>query len=386
MIKVIKIIFFTFFTFACNRNDSSCNQKNYANYQLINTKKLSFTVSTNDSYMGFSNHVLGNLLFRASYFEDVIYIYDLLSEKKIDEIRFSEEGINHISGFQGAAIIPISLDTFFIANNFSKVYLTHRDSVIYSNLTIDDDILSPREYRSYGVNRVKPIIVGNKVYMLKVSQYLVGSGNFMEDKTLMNFDLKSKRIKELSVLFPKKYDHEIWAPRQYMVSFTSWRNKLVINYPIIDELYIYDNKSDGMVDTVKCVRSRYIKSEIKSSNHQFTDVKTHNRYLKQNSFYWSIDFVPEKNLFFRIIIPPPENDDDKLSIEKPEAVSPFSVMILDKDFNVLAEEKYPGKIYDITDYFVTPEGLWISNNNPENPNFSEDHLSFTLFELADKKE
>jgi len=60
------------------------------------------------------------------------------------------------------------------------------------------------------------------------------------------------------------------------------------------------------------------------------------------------------------------------------------VMILDKDFKILAEDKFPGKTHDLTDFFVTDKGLWISNNNPENPNFSEDHLSFTLFELAEK--
>jgi len=32
--------------------------------------------------------------------------------------------------------------------------------------------------------------------------------------------------------------------------------------------------------------------------------------------------------------------------------------------------------------FVNSDGLYISNNHPLNPNFSEDVLSFTLFELV----
>lgn len=384
MRKLFFIIIVSLLFTACKDNSSSCKQKISGSYHVINTQRLNIPISPKDTYMSFSNQVVGGLLYRASYFEDLIYIYDLSLKKKVDEIRFPHDGINHISAFQGAAIIPIGLDTIFIANNFSKIYVTYRDSVVFGKVTIDDDILSSKEYRSYGVNRVKPIKIGNKVYMLKVSQYPVGSDNFKKDKTIMNFDLQTQNIEESSVHFPGKYNKGNWAPRQYMVSFTNWGKKLVLNYPIADDLYIYDVNNDSVTDTVNCVRSRFKNHEIQPSNRQFTGIRMHNMYLKQNTFYWSISYIPKKKCFYRIILHPTEIEEDKITVEKPEIVSPFSVMILDKDFNVLAEDKFPGKTYDLTDFFVDDKGLWISNNNPENPNFSEDHLSFTLFELAEK--
>ncbi|PKP39775.1 MAG: hypothetical protein CVT98_00540 [Bacteroidetes bacterium HGW-Bacteroidetes-15] len=386
MRKAFFIIILLLLLFGCKNDRDNCKQNIQSNYQVLNTQKLNIPIPPNDTYMSFSNQVVGGLLYRTSYFEDLIYIYDVSLKKKVSEIRFPSDGINHISAFQGAAIIPIGLDTIFIANNFSKIYVTFRDSVVFSKVTIDDDILSSKEYRSYGVNRVKPIKIGYKVYMLKVSQYPVGSDNFKKDKTIMNFDLQTQNIEESSVLFPEKYNKGNWAPRQYMVSFTSWGKKLLLNYPIDDDLYVYDINSNSLTDTVRCVRSRFKNHEIQPSNRQFTGIKMHNMYLKQNTFYWSISYIPEQNRFYRIVVHPTDVEEDKITEEKPEIVSPFSVMILDEKFNILAENKFPGKTYDLTDFFVNEKGLWISNNNPENPNFSEDQLSFTLFALGEKKE
>ena len=62
-------------------------------------------------------------------------------------------------------------------------------------------------------------------------------------------------------------------------------------------------------------------------------------------------------------------------------------MVLDKDLNIIYESEIFNKTPKFVpfDYFVSEEGLWISTNNPENPNYNEDELSFELFEFKKKK-
>ena len=67
-------------------------------------------------------------------------------------------------------------------------------------------------------------------------------------------------------------------------------------------------------------------------------------------------------------------------------VREFSVIILDKDFRIIGETKFPGKKYFYKMSFVGRDGLYISENNLANPEFDEDKLVFACFKLEDSKE
>ncbi|PKP39777.1 MAG: hypothetical protein CVT98_00550 [Bacteroidetes bacterium HGW-Bacteroidetes-15] len=348
---------------------------------------LNIPLTKTDAYLGSLNQIeKGGKLYRISRFGSKIDVYDLVSKNKIKSYSFHDSGPNHISAFGGIAFMPLGGDSLLFMNNISQLYLTHKDSILLKKTYIEDDLLSPKEYRSYGVNQVKPFLYDNKVFFIKISQYLPESENGKNDKILMYYDLQSKNLLEAPVHFPGKYREGIWTPAQRLFSFANHNSKVVLNFPIEDDLYIYDTESNAVTDTVKCVTSRYKKSEIQPINREITDWKMYGMYLKKQILYWSISYNPAQQVYYRIIVQPVTIEEDYLSEERIQVVSPFSVMVLDKDFNVLAEDKFPGKTYDLTDFFVTDKGLWISNNNPENPNFSEDQLSFTLFALGEKKE
>ncbi len=59
----------------------------------------------------------------------------------------------------------------------------------------------------------------------------------------------------------------------------------------------------------------------------------------------------------------------------------FSVIVLNADFEIIGETKFPGKKYFYKMSFVGREGLYISENNLENPQFDENKLVFTCFKI-----
>jgi hypothetical protein len=58
------------------------------------------------------------------------------------------------------------------------------------------------------------------------------------------------------------------------------------------------------------------------------------------------------------------------------------ILILDKNLKHMGEVFLPDDIYSFKMMFITPDGLYISEDNVNNPSFSEDYMRFKLFKLA----
>ena len=57
----------------------------------------------------------------------------------------------------------------------------------------------------------------------------------------------------------------------------------------------------------------------------------------------------------------------------------FSVLILDKDLNLVGETLMPDNCYRSNLYYVGDDGLYMSTNHYNNPDFDEDSLRFERF-------
>ncbi|MBP5365473.1 MAG: DUF4221 family protein [Bacteroidales bacterium] len=97
--------------------------------------------------------------------------------------------------------------------------------------------------------------------------------------------------------------------------------------------------------------------------------------------YRAMIYDKYRNLYYRFACPSIEvkPEDDVFTLG--EFRSLFSVMIIDKDFNIIGETLMPEKTYNVNMFFVNEAGLWISTNNVENPKYEEDAINFELFIL-----
>jgi len=73
-----------------------------------------------------------------------------------------------------------------------------------------------------------------------------------------------------------------------------------------------------------------------------------------------------------------KNIDYRLEFVYPDCL----IIILDKDFRHMGEIILPDDTYSCQMIFVGPEGLYISEDHPNNPEFNEDFMRFRLFKLV----
>jgi len=159
------------------------------------------------------------------------------------------------------------------------------------------------------------------------------------------------------------------------------KDLLVYSFPITPTIYSV-NINNGITQHKPNLRSPHLDHDfevIDDFNQQ-----TYQRYAIENGIYYEILFDPFRELYYRFVLHPiphidPATGKKRSYIEQ----KPFSIQILDTDLNLLGETEFPAGTYYQTNFFVAPEGLYISNNNDFNPEAREDYLSFTLLKVID---
>ena len=107
--------------------------------------------------------------------------------------------------------------------------------------------------------------------------------------------------------------------------------------------------------------------------------------LKERGEYHNLMYDKYRDVYYRIVELPYELKVNE-SVFDDEKNREFSIIIFDKDFNIIGETKFPGNKYLYKMSFVGRDGLYISENNLANPDFDEDKLVFACFKLEDIKE
>jgi hypothetical protein len=105
-------------------------------------------------------------------------------------------------------------------------------------------------------------------------------------------------------------------------------------------------------------------------------------------YYGNLIYDPYRNVYYRVVYPETEMEEEAEGKTYIDIFTTgrkrFSIIILDKDFNIIGETLFPDYTYCSVSMFVEKEGLYIRSNHFMNPDFIEDKLMFTCFEL--KKE
>jgi hypothetical protein len=102
--------------------------------------------------------------------------------------------------------------------------------------------------------------------------------------------------------------------------------------------------------------------------------------------YGNMLYDPYREVYYRIAYPRTTLDEEvrPLDIMRYGGKN-FSLIILDREFNVAGETLFPDYTYNSTIMFVREDGLYISESHSYNPAFSDDVLSFRCFELKKNK-
>ena len=199
-------------------------------------------------------------------------------------------------------------------------------------------------------------------------------------------DLRTGELGFASLYFPTTFDGDyshISSGDRFTYDYNYNKDRLVCSFLESDSIMVTDDLSNVKWYNAK---SRFLKSMTPYINDMKEDVNDIIRY-EEAPKYWHLMYDKYRDVYYRFAEMPCElaKDEDPYSEFAPKARE-FSVIILDKDFRIIGETKFPGNKYFYKMSFVGRDGLYISENNLANPEFDEDKLVFACFKLKDLNE
>lgn len=188
-----------------------------------------------------------------------------------------------------------------------------------------------------------------------------------------NFILDSQSV------YPLKFPNNSKIRTQVKYSEASViinKNNTILSYGLSHQLFVSDNQTEWQEYDAK---SRYIKKNLLPPNG--TELYETMKKFVENPYYLALIYDKYRNVYYRFVYPGINvvRDDDIMKLSEFRRV--FSIMVIDKDFNILGETLMPENTYNSNMFFINEAGLWISANHPDNPNFDEDTIRFQLFTL-----
>jgi hypothetical protein len=310
-----------------------------------------------------------------------IMVFDLDNLRVHEKIRLAKEGENGVGTVRG--FWYKNADSIFITSEGDKkIYLINNGGKVIDkfpyHVTTDGMETGATFYSRSHINT--PLVIkGSKIYL---TNYLLGNYGFYDvskfenQRLCIEIDIKTKAVQLLPLGYPRGY----WdGTNYYEPSFARVFDgkRFVYLWRYFEKILVTTNHLKG---TYVPIHSKYIGKFTERPLP--TDLNEHmKRLLKSGAFY---NFTYDRfNEVYYIFVYPGVDVDSSMDLFKLWGNLPvFSVLILNSDFDVIGETLMPEKIYFIDNFFVGKKGLYLSRNNPENPDFDENYLSFDVFQLA----
>ena len=313
-----------------------------------------------------------------------IITFDLEKQDVHKRLPIAPEGPNGIPAMYGSKPFPDS-----------KNYLISQ-TLAFRVTQMDGDGNVLRNYQLKSPGRFVRIMLGSFCYypsfvrdsILYFNQPVASRKKRNLDRypIFATLDLRTGELGFAPLDFPKTfkgdYSH-IRSGDSFTYDYNYKENRLVCSFLESDSIMVTDDLTHTKWYNAK---SQFLDSMIPYLNDAGDDVQDIIR-RKQKAKYWHIMYDKYRDVYYRFAEMPcelakDENPYDEFSHKARE----FSVIILDKDFRIIGETKFPGNKYFIRMSFVGRDGLYISENNLANPEFDEDKLVFACFKLEDVKE
>lgn len=325
-----------------------------------------YTDKDGKEYLTFQNERKNDLLF-----------YEMNTGKFLYRIKPELEGDNGVGRFFGYYIED--LDNIYVVQMLkpeidridSKATVKER---LRLEKTADDLLLSGLLSISF---YYQPIIKqGDKMYITSLCNRLAE-----KNPVTVTIDLKTKEVEALPFeypIFPVSHDKR----KTYSIEndFSRIYDGESFIYSFDYDKYIYVTSPDHQSVRKVLLESKYV-PEVK-----FEELKTSGDPMKhacEVPKYGNMVYDPYRNVYYRWTYPENELELKDRFIELFQyGRKTFSIMIIDKDFNIIGETLFPDYTYVPTAMFIREEGLYISTSHIKNPDFDENVLSFECFELV----
>ncbi|GAB2992977.1 DUF4221 domain-containing protein [Cyclobacterium sediminis] len=225
---------------------------------------------------------------------------------------------------------------------------------------------------------------GDKVFGMQplfMNHHGMGKEDIQKHSLVYSYDMVSDQTIWYEVYYAKDY----WDNGKKLSEF-SWArrgDKLYISPWYDHEIQVFDMQQEKVTEKVEAnsdhINSFYYVNEIPGTHEEGL------LNILNNDLYGIILYDKYRDCFYRFFYPG-YTDDEEYAIDKLWMLRnsrPFTgVMVLDKDLNILGEHIFDKfQIHANSNVFVGEEGLYLSLNNKNSPDYDEDHLRYMVVQF-----
>ena len=370
---------------------------------LAESKKIVLPVDENTYYLSKSIFqfeeddkeylLFGNLEKR----QHELLIYDIEKQNLHKRIPLEKEGPNGVPGIWGC--IPFfDSKTFLVSqHNSGRMSIIDGEGIVVQKYSMRQS-LDKTKRRGLWVDSRFGVSFFYTPSFIKDSIVYFSNGIFIQYKINQRLDrevwktipmfnslnLKNGHIHTLPIKYPDIFEDDVKVPAgggyEFTYDYNYKQERLVCSLTGYDSIMVTDDLKQVRWYNGK---SRYLKS-MRPKVYE-ADGFDWLREATENPAYHNIMYDKYRDVYYRIVELPYELKQNESPFDTPKGRE-FSIIIFDKDLNIIGETKFPGNKYLYKMSFVGRDGLYISENNLANPEFDEDKLVFACFKLEDLKD
>jgi hypothetical protein len=366
-----------------------CGNRDHSNerFSLIPSEhSLSFSISPDAR----------NLVFTYQYFafndtsylailnekHNSIEVFDLKGQRLSKVITMGKEGANAFTGV--ADFIMLEPDTVLAIRNGPKdVAVIDGNGRIVRKIPFSTDSAGRNVQSTYYAEGLKNFLIGDEVYLgqdYRMESVKSLSSDFL-DNTKINVVVNTITgdCISSSLTYPVELTgKDVSGMKVYRDMGPA--NSFIYHFGLLNSLFVtYDHKSFS-----KVVLDTNYKLDLPDNNWEQMSkgFDSYLNYYLQHDEVINIHYDKYRENYF-LIVRLKESGNEKGKDVSLKFLYPHCIIIiLDKKLSVIGETILPDNFYSCQMMFVAPEGLYISEDHPNNPNFSEDYMRFRLFKLV----
>ncbi|WP_291530360.1 DUF4221 family protein [Bacteroides sp. UBA939] len=309
-----------------------------------------------------------------------ILFYDISSMDLVKKVEFDAEGNNgvgsvygfQIKDFNNIYIASPMLPIIYVADTTGRV----KSKIEYEEAD-DGTMLAPALVHTITYSPM--YFIGDSLYIPQTRSYqLKGNSPY---GVMIDLKTNHKTVTPLKFQCVVK-DEEI--PRSTgggKVSVCYNGGSFIYSSEVSDSIYELSRDFSDVKSFL--AKSRYLKSpkvEVLSSD---VDVEMLLKRKCELPAYGNLIYDKYRNVYYRFVFPEVELDKERSYLDiYHNGRKQFSIMVLDKDFQVVGETLFPEYSYNANIFFIREDGLYISVSHFKRPDFDENLLRFQKFELT----
>ena len=395
-------LFLIILTTICLLSCTSSKENNSIQYikSLVESKKVTLPIDENTYYLSqsifqFEENNKEYLFFgNFEKKQHEILIYDIEHQNLHKRIPLEKEGPNGIPTIWGCIPFFDSNNFLFSQHNAGRVTVADGEGNVLRRYNIRqttkknalwaDCRFGTSFFHTPSFCKDSIAYFSNGIFR----HYMIGQRMNRENWKVVpmfnSLNLKNGHVGTLPINYPDIFEDDVKVPAGGGYNFTYDYNykegRLVCSLTGYDSIMVSDDLKQVRWHNGK---SRYLKS-IRPRVYEANGFDWL-RESKGGPKYHNIMYDKYRDVYYRIAEFPYEFKANESPFDDLKGRE-FSVIVFDKDFNIIGETKFPGNKYFYKMSFVGRDGLYISENNLANPEFDENKLVFACFKLEDIKE